>query len=400
MLALALLFFLQPPPPEDWLQRIYVAPPEIGARVLLNHLSPEKTKRAAQLEEAFRLAGQAKMPYPVMAQAPADSLAGKKMEARLTRVDGLTLQVHAVQTMMSVNPARGREMALEMRVPTPPPATCAEPAVAVLDQYYGLALQTARRAFTAQQREDGEPLKYLMGIVIASTTPEQLQGAVSLLRQYGGSDEERAVLLGALMAALKAAPANPRAYSATPALAEEMAVLRKHSANPGLDEAWEAYRKTQEKAEPCEAADNYVFFDAGTGRELRRELARLRPVPAEADADYEARVMALLHRLEEWREEEDAPPMALFHMKGQMYGSLLGHAVTDALLRSIVASFVQFLRDAPAKTDSPAEWMLHFQRLVMPWSPGGMKSVAIAKEEIRRGGDGVMNLLVDAGMAF
>jgi hypothetical protein len=44
--------------------------------------------------------------------------------------------------------------------------------------------------------------------------------------------------------------------------------------------------------------------------------------------------------------------------------------------------------------------MLYFQRMVMPWSPGGMKSVAAAKEEIRRSGDGVMNLLVDAGFAF
>lgn len=398
MQALALALLLQAP--ENWLERIYVAPPEIGARVLFNHLAPDRKKRAEQLEEVFRLAGQARMPYPLMAQAPGDSAAGKQMEARLTRLDGLGLQVMAVQTMMAVNPARGREMALEMRVPAAPAASCESAAVAVLDQYYGLALQIARRGFTAKQRDDGEPLKYLLGIVAASTSPEQLQGAVSLIRQYGGTDEERGVLLSALAVSLKSAAPNPRAYAATPALAEEMGVLVRQSPNSGLDEAWSAYQKTQQKAEPCEDTGNYVFWEEGTGRELQRELARLRPVPEKPDAEYEARVTALLHRVEEWRKEEGAPAMALFHMKALLFRGLLDLAATDTLLQGIMASFVQFLRDAPAKTESPAEWMLHFQRMVQPWSPGGMKGVAIAKEEIRRSGDGVMNLLADAGLAF
>ena len=399
-MILAVALALVMPVSGDWLERIYVAPPEIGAKVLLRHLDADKKKKAEQLEEAFRLAGQARMPYPVMAQAPPDSLAGKQMEARLTQLDGLGLQEQAVMAMMAVNPARAREMALGMRVPSPPPASCANLAVAILDEYYRLALTIAKRGFTARQREDGEPLKYLLGIISASTSPEQLQGAAFLVRQYGGTEEERGVLLSALASSLKAATANPRAFAATPALAEEMAVLRRQTGDAALEEAWAAYQKTQQKAEPCKDSGNFVFWETGTARELQRTLAKLRPAPAEADAGYEARVTALLHRVEEWREEEDTPAPALFHMKAQMYASLLGQAVTDSLLRAVMASFVQFLRDAPAKTESPAEWMLYFQRMVMPWSPGGMKSVAAAKEEIRRSGDGVMNLLVDAGFAF
>jgi hypothetical protein len=399
-MILAVALALVMPVSGDWLERIYVAPPEIGAKVLLRHLDADKKKKAEQLEEAFRLAGQARMSYPLMAQAPPDSLAGKQMEARLTQLDGLGLQEQAVMAMMAVNPARAREMALGMRVPSPPPASCANLAVAILDEYYRLALTIAKRGFTARQREDGEPLKYLLGIISASTSPEQLQGAAFLVRQYGGTEEERGVLLSALASSLKAATANPRAFAATPALAEEMAVLRRQTGDAALEEAWAAYQKTQQKAEPCKDSGNFVFWETGTARELQRTLAKLRPAPAEADAGYEARVMALLHRVEEWREEEDTPAPALFHMKAQMYASLLGQAVTDSLLRAVMASFVQFLRDAPAKTESPAEWMLYFQRMVMPWSPGGMKSVAAAKEEIRRSGDGVMNLLVDAGFAF
>lgn len=136
---------------------------------------------------------------------------------------------------MTADPARAREMALAMRASAPPPASCGTLAVAVLDQHYGLALDLARRGFTARQRENDEPLAYLLGIVTASTSPEQLQGAASLPRQYEGSEEEeRAALLSALALSLKSAAANPRAHTATPLLAEEIQILR----GSGPTRAW------------------------------------------------------------------------------------------------------------------------------------------------------------------
>jgi hypothetical protein len=322
------------------------------------------------------------------------------MEARLSRLDGLGLQVQAVQTMMTVNPARGREMALEMKIPSPPPATCERIEVPILDQYYGLALMLAKRGFTAKQREDGEHLRFLLRVVSASTSPEQLQGVVSLLRQYGGDEEERGALLAALGASLRLSAPNPRAFAATPALEMEMEQLRKQTGDAGLAEAWAAFLKTQKDAKACEQPGNFLFWETGTGQELQMQLNRLRPAPVSPGADWEARYVAVLHSVEEWREEEDAPPIAHFHMRALAYRALLDMAMTDGLLASVMSSFVQFMRSAPAKTESPAEWMIHFQRMVLPWSPGGMKTPAKAKEEIRRSGDAVMNLLVDAGMAY
>lgn len=48
---------------------------------------------------------------------------------------------------------------------------------------------------------------------------------------------------------------------------------------------------------------------------------------------------ALLRRVEEWHEEQDAPPLALFHMKAGLYRQLLDHAVPDTLLAAVMASF-------------------------------------------------------------
>lgn len=44
--------------------------------------------------------------------------------------------------------------------------------------------------------------------------------------------------------------------------------------------------------------------------------------------------------------------------------------------------------------------MIDFRRMTTPWAPLRMKSVEMAKREIRGGGDGLMNLLIDAGETF
>jgi len=387
-------------PPAEWMDRVYAAPPEIAASLLCRHLDGDRAKRAAQLEEIFRLAGQAKMPFPVMAQANSDTLAGKLMEARMERLDGLGLQVNAVGTMMSVNPQRALEMALEMPVPVPPPVTCKDAGVAQLDQYYGLVLGTALRGFTARQREDGRHMQYLQGVIYSSTRPEQLQGAVALVRRYEGTEEEQTALIAALATSLRAATANPRAFGSTPALAMELEALQKRVKSPVLDEAFAFYMKTQLSEEACEAPVNFAFWESGESREIMKELARLRPTQAKPDADWQSRFTATLHRIESWQRDRETPAMAHFHMKALAFRGLLDVAATDDLLAPVLGSFISFLKDAPAKTESPAEWLIHFRRATAPWAPGGPKSMEIAKQEIRRGGDTVMNLLLDAGPSW
>ncbi len=384
----------------DLLDRIYSAPPEIAANILLRNLDKDRAKRGAQLEEVFRLAGQAKMPFPVMAQANSDTLAGKQMEARLEQLDGLSLQVRAVRSMISVNPQRALEMAIEMPVPAPPLISCKDASVAQLDQYYGLVLDMARRGFTAKQREDGEHLQYMLRVIYASIRPEQLQGATALVRTYEGPEEEMAALYAALASSLRAASANPRAFASTPALAMEMEALQKRARSPVLDEALAAYLKTQRSEEACGPAENFQFWENGESREISKELSKLRPAPAKPDADWESRYTAALHRVESWLKEDETPAMAHFHMKALAFRSLLEASATDDLLGKTVASFIAFLKDAPAKMESPAEWMIHFRRATAPWAPGGPRSTEIARQEIRRGGDAVMNLLLDAKMTW
>lgn len=64
-------------------------------------------------------------------------------------------------------------------------------------------------------------------------------------------------------------------------------------------------------------------------------------------------------------------------MKAGAYRDLIPAATSESQLETLLDSFCTYLRDAPAKTESPAEWMIHFRRMTMPWgplAPGAWKS--------------------------
>ncbi|MBN9663767.1 MAG: hypothetical protein J0H49_36545 [Acidobacteria bacterium] len=393
-------------PPEDLVQRAAQAPPEIAAWLLLKQATPDrmpsKERRMAVLEEAFDLAAKASMPYPLVrasAEVTSDSIAGKRQEASLQNLDGLGLQVRAVLAMMNLSPARAQEMALSMEVPAPPKAGCADLLVARVDEYYGLALLVARRGFTAKQREEGRPAQYLAHIIGMSAGPGQLLGAVRLVSQFEANEKDRAVLIAALGSAMRTAAAEPRAFAAVPELDEEVDALVRQSPEGGpLAEAYKAFVGVQ-TSKPCPAEEAPpTLLSKGPALELTRALGSKAGGSGEDDA--RARFSAVLHRTESWRPEQGEEAMEFFQSKAAVYRSLLDAAPDDALLNATIASFVGFLRDTPVKTENPAEWMAQFRRVLQPWAPAGQRSVAMAREEIRRSGDAVMNLLAESGESF
>lgn len=435
------------------LQRASAAPPEIAAKIYLKFGSsvsqePDRAKRIEYVEEAFRLAAHARQPYPLaiaIRPVQADSEATRLFEANQERLDGLGLQVRAVLAMMSLDPRRALEMTLGMPIPVPPRRTCKDSMVARVEEYYGLALQMAQRGFSSKEKADGRPLQFLTGILLASTTPEQIQAAAAMVRTYNGTSEDTFTLVSALASALREAQPNSRGFIGTPATGEELAVLirRLRAEGQGLMPLLDAYRfflTKQWGAEACsdlpeghgllifnetmrqnagldkevppidattlkpkrseDKAANYVFGEEGESSEIYKDMGEFRQPPDKPGPEWETKFTAMLHRIQAWQPEDGVPPLVHFHMKAGAFRDLLPAAKSESLLEALQSSFCTYLRDAPAKTESPAEWMIHFRRMTLPWGPLGMKSVEIAKREIRRGGDGLMNLLIDAGETF
>lgn len=380
------------------MERAAAAPPEIGAWLLLKQATvdrvPAKERRIALVEEAYRLAGQARLRYPLAratAEVRSDTLAGQRVEASQLHLDGLSLHVRAVLAMMSLDPAKSLQMTLEMPMPTPPRAACADQVIARVDEYYGLALRMAERGFPAKQRAEGRPLVFLTRVVAESTGPQQLLGAARMLAAYRGSEDERAALTAVLAGSLMSAPADPRAYAAVPELAE--AVQRVG----GLDEAYAAFVKTQEaRACPAETSAEGLWAESES-KALALTFTGLR---TERGGDWAERFAAVLHRVESLRAEQGEDPLAFFEKKAGLYRMLLDLGPEDRLLASMLGSFADFLRGSGEKTEHPAEWLAQFRRLLQPWAPAGVQSVEMARVEIARGGDAVMSLLAEARVPF
>jgi hypothetical protein len=387
---LVLLALLAAP---DWVDRARSAPPEFAAQLLLRAAAEEKSrpKRIELIDEAFRFATRATVPWPVIARPNSLTLSGRRAEANNQHLDALSLEVRAIEAMLAVSPARAQDLAVTLPVPAPPRPTCQEASAARLHQYYGLALTIASRGFTAKQREEGRHLTYLLGILAASTSPEQLVAATAMVRAFPAATiTEQQALTSTLAASLRAAPASPRAFSLTPDLETELDELRRAVRSTDLDQAAETYLKTQRDAQACTAPDNDAFFEHGAGRSLRDVLA----APRRAGI---AGLRSVLNQIDGWRDQEGTPPLALFHMRALAYSWLLDHASADEDLSAILSSFIQFLRDAPEKFTAPGEWMVHLRRATAPIAPGEVRSARIALDEIRRAGDPLMNLLADSG---
>jgi len=378
----------------DWLVRIHTVPPEIGASLLLKVADRDLPKRADLVEEAFRLGGQARMRWPEFAAVSPDSMEARRVEASFEQLDALNLQARAVEAMLRIQPRRALEMALEMAMPSPRQAGCSTATLPDLGRFYGVALQMGMRGFPLKMRAEGRHMDYLLRVLGASATAAHLAAAAPMVALYDGPEEEKTALISALAFSMRGARASPREAPLLDRIREAVARLAGLPGGEALAEAMKSLEASVLEAEPCPDQAGFLLWGSGTGAALREAVAAFRR--SAGGGERELQFAALLGRIESWRGERETPAMAHFHMKALLLRDLLEMAPTEASLAAVISSYVRFLGASPAKTESPAEWVVHFRRLLLPLAPLGRKSVDLAVAEIRRSGDPLMNLLADA----
>ena len=390
--ALALSAVLAAEP--EWLVRIHTVPPEIGASLLLKVIARDLPKRAHLAEEAFRLGGQARMRWPEFAAVSPDSMEARRVEASFEQLDALNLQARAVEAMFGIQPSRALEMALEMAIPSPPQADCGTATLPDLGRFYGVVLQMGMRGFPLRMRAEGRHMDYMLRVLGASATAAHLAAAAPMVALYDGPEEEKTALVSALAFSMRAARASPREASFLDRIRDAVARLAGLPGGDALAEAMRALEASVVEAEPCPDEAGFLLWRSGTGAALREAAASFRR--SRGGDERELQFAGLLGRIESWHGERETPAMAHFHMKALLLRDLLEMAPTEGSLAAVISVYVRFLAASPAKTESPAEWVVHFRRLLLPLAPLGRRSVDLAVAEIRRNGDALMNLLADA----
>jgi len=191
-------------------------PAEFSADILLrladSRVIQDPVWKRQLIEEAFRAAANAQLPYRKTGDATTDSRASRAYWEN--NLEGLTLQTRAVEAMLALDAQRAR--ALFQAIPNPeiPVLSCREPGAPILSAYYQTASNVLARAFTAEQREKMEHLQFLKDIVGRMRSPAHVTPTTRLIFTAPLTSEERTQLVTAFSNMLPSIQGSARVFGA------------------------------------------------------------------------------------------------------------------------------------------------------------------------------------------
>ncbi len=194
--------------------------PELAADAMLRlaDLAPEEKSvwKEQLFETAFRLAEYAKVPYPSVPVPVGftDTVPAMSAIASRLQLDRLSLQIRAIQSMLSLNPARAREMFESIPIPSPPSLTCNDFLVPQVSVYYECLRVLAERAFTPGEVRKGSQEDFLSRRVGSIVSPQQVFPVAALLSDTDISSASRGRLLNVFATAVRSTRGDDRSFTA------------------------------------------------------------------------------------------------------------------------------------------------------------------------------------------
>jgi hypothetical protein len=191
-------------------------PPEFSADILLrlsNSSAIGDTASKRQLiEEAFRAAAGAQLPYRRVGAEQTDARASRAYWDN--GLESLTLQTRAVEAMIVLDPQRARALFDAIPNPEVPALSCQVTGAPILSAYYQTAATLLERAFTAEQRAKLEHIQFLKDVIGRMRSPVQVTPTVKLIYTSAVSSDERRELVTAFSNMLPVIQGTPRVFGA------------------------------------------------------------------------------------------------------------------------------------------------------------------------------------------
>jgi hypothetical protein len=182
-----------PPQTMTWVNEARSLPSEFNSDVLLRlAASPVVEDRAwktALIEEAFRAASRASIPYPRAGEGNTDARASRAFWAN--GLEALTLRSRAVRAMLEIDPPRARRMFEELPMPEVPSMSCQDPGAPNLSDYYETAGKIFEVSFSAEDREQRFHMDFLKRVIALTASPAGVTPAVRLVIAAKATPEER-----------------------------------------------------------------------------------------------------------------------------------------------------------------------------------------------------------------
>ncbi len=413
----------------------YGAPPEFAADVLLRIAGSARVVdpvwKQELAAEAFLRAYAAVEPYRRTAgPLPVASRQAAQVEAYATGLNRVTLQIRAVQLMATLNPGRARELFEWMDV-APAAATCADPLVPAVDEYYN-AVSTLARTF---RRSRSDALQFLEYYLWRAHLPSEIPAVVLAVQRFRPSHDEAVQLEGFLDALLAQSSADARGFSSSNieivGRVADLQFFDRMREVPGwfLMDALRTYVLKQLANPRCSdsvtetllpatfngalrllhVGDNEVkriegavvapsrmlppahidlFWQDGTARQLRNEWLALRgseqkPVPQSVRRTTEWRDVALsfLTSVDHWTERDVPNERDYLFEKASLYVDCAEFAPKGAVRTRAVQAALDFLRHQDGDRAARPMWFVFVRRLLDLSAREGRGQVLSAMEQ-------------------
>ncbi|HUA59603.1 MAG TPA: hypothetical protein VML19_12660 [Verrucomicrobiae bacterium] len=348
-------------------------PPEFSAEALIRIAAidkVEKTRKIDLLEEAFRRAGDAQLPYKRRASiVKVAGPAGVYNRTAAQGLDALSLRLKAVRAMLLLDAARARDLFRRIPPLKLPALACEEYLVYDVDAFYDALSHVSRETLTPAEIEKGEELRLIEPYLNSITSPVQLPGAARLIAGSTVNDKDFQTLMAAFSKVMVKIKGDDRSFSFAPVgppirAIVEAAEKRKLPAAPLL-EAYRLYIVNNMAAARCADDDLMVYEATSFAFADPRAAEQQGPDPSAYFNDH-----LRVPPLQEIKEVEVTP--------SKLEGVATGlRGCDDEACKSIVLQYTGLIFDADrnplpfAKKETP-EWQGHVEDLLTAmagWKP-------------------------------
>ena len=207
---------------QNLITEAHLAPAEFGIDALIRIAESSKVTdrrwKIEILEEAFRLTADVQQPVRRKAVPlpgiPVDTKSGYLSYAYDLRLDVLSLRCRILEAMLRVDKKRTRELLSDLdphlRLQ---PLSCEDSLVYEVSGFYATLAKVVKATFTAEERKQGDYVRFVLPYVEAISSPSQVAPVVRLILGLNVNSIELMELVRSLSLALKKLPGDDRTFS-------------------------------------------------------------------------------------------------------------------------------------------------------------------------------------------
>jgi hypothetical protein len=395
------------------------SPPELFADAALRLVhSGRIAPREAQLElleEAFTASGAASEPVRLTAfpLIPPDTRELYRSLAGELQLDSLSLQSRILQELLTLDPAKARELFASIPRPAFTPRPCEDPFIAVAPAYYELAGAIAQSAFSPAEKEKESHVQFISAILDGIHSPSELVPFARALQSVAWTAQEWALLGAAFAEKLTTIAPDYRPFAMSfDTLQGEIATLQELSQVYALKDAFRTYTihqltaarcapdlaldtraldLTPEQTNPHTRKESFktsdVYFTSGDAKLLRDEFTRLQSKPR--GPELKAALADFLRDYLAWRPEGSAAD--LLHQRATVLRALFQSLPQGDDRDKVMQISVSMLASSQAQRESPPEWLWEVHELASIASQDAPKLTA----SLRGSGNATLRVYAD-----